>query len=611
MIKKVLFISVFITLSIILISCYTPTVEETMLLPDLTGLNKTQSIELLDGLDVNYTFVDIIHNDIRVGRFIRYEDGFTAGMEIEEDANIIIYFAKYANALPDLTGLTVEEMNASLLNFDFNVSYEEVVTSSFEEGTFISYAGEYQSGDILPLGTSITILIAKAPDSRILLPNLNFLGETEIRSILDNLSLDYTIEETENNNIPHGKFVSYGNDLIAGDHIEPETGIIVYIAKFVNRLPDLTHKNQTQILSELSKINVIIEIRTIETNDVAEGLFVEYLNRESGQIVNLGAVVVVYIATPLIEINRNLMISTYVEGTLYNKALELYNLSNEPIDLSDYTIAQYLDGSSNIGIEIELEGFIMPHTVYVIAHEDAHADISSKADMLTDQLYFNGNDTIELIYYTGDVIDQIAWIIQYLDNRTLSRKTSITEPSQNFNYLDWDIYSNDNFAPLGSHPTIFPTSFTYDSSYLAIPFPQNGGMIKVTFISNNDGDTAQFSPGFTGDDRVRFIGIDTNETGSGDLATAARQFVYQRLSTASEIYLQQDPSSGIRESYGRYLALIWADGVLLNYELVKYGHAGNAYYDSSRIFSFNGVDLNTWMQNAESYAKTNRLGMWG
>jgi beta-lactam-binding protein with PASTA domain/endonuclease YncB( thermonuclease family) len=593
------------------VACQDEKIEEPSVLPNLTGLNKEQTSALLDDLDITYTFVDVINNDIRAGRFIAYEEGFSAGMEIIDPMHVTIYFTKYANTLPDLSNLNVEEIQVEMDKYDFDVTFVEVVTSSVSEGLFIAYSGDYQEGDVLPLGTAVTILIAKSPETKITLPNLTFLYEDEIIQQLNQLGIDYEIVEVENNDYVEGEFIAYGDDLMSGDQIEPETGITVYIAFNVNRIPDLTGKNQTQIISEMNKINVTLEIRTMETNDVSEGLFVMYGNRESGQIVNPGVLVIVYVATPIVVINRNLMISTYVEGTLYNKALELYNTSDELIDLSEFKIVQYIDGSSTNTVEIALSGILQGHDTYVIAHQDADIDIKNKADMLTDQLYFNGNDSIELIYQTGDVIDQIAWVIQYLDNRTLSRKQAITAPSNVFNYNDWDIYSNDNFTPLGSHPYAFPTSFTYDTSYLSIPFPENGGMIKVTFISNNDGDTAQFNPGFTSGDRVRFVGIDTNETGSGTLATLARQFVYQRLSTASEIYLQQDPSSGIRESFGRYLALVWADGVLLNYEIIKYGYAANAYYDSARTFSLNGVDLNTWMQNAESYAKENRLGMWG
>ena len=610
--RKIVHIMFMVVLVFLLFSCKdSQPIEKPLILPNLSGLNKEQASFLLDQVGVNYTFIDVINNETRAGRFLAYEDGFSSGMEIEEGIDLIIYFVKYANTLPDLSGLNQSQIIEIMNSFDFNYTFVEIETQAFLENTFISYENNHYAGETLPLGTEITIRIAKSPDLRIALPNLSFLYEEEIEVILNNLNINFTIEEIENNDVLEGQFVYYSHELKSGDLIEPEQDITVYIAKFVNRLPDLSGKNQSQILSELSKIKVIVEIRTTPTNDVIEGQFVSYLNREVGQIVAINASIIVFIATPIIEVNRNLMFSTYVEGTLFNKALELYNLSDEPIDLSDFSIAQYIDGAQEITTQFDLEGILLPQDVYVIVHVDAVNEMKQKADLLTDQLFFNGNDHIALVYSNGEVVDQITWIVQYLDNRTLSRKASITEPTKNFSYSDWDVYSNDNHQPLGSHPTIFPSSFTYDPTYLSIPFPENGGMIKVTFISNNDGDTAQFNPGFTSEDRVRFVGIDTAETGSGTLATLARQFVNYRLSNAQEIYLQQDPSSGVRETFGRYLALVWADGVLLNYELIKYGYAANAYFDSARTFSLNGVDLNTWMQLAETYAKQNRLGMWG
>ena len=611
MIKKIFYILAIFSVFAFLLACLDDEEIDAIVLPDLTGFNKELAADALDAIGVNYTFVDVINNDIRSGRFLAYEDGFFSGMEIDEDLSIIVYFVKSANVLPNLTGLTQEEIVIELNKYDFDYSFQTRVSSHVEEGLFLRYDNNYQIGDILPLGSTITVLLAEAPDTTITLPDIRFKNEDEIIQIMNSLGLDYTIEVVENNDIPEGQFTSYGGDLEVGDKINPDIGIIIYVAIHVNRLPDLTGKNTSQILSAISKISVVIEIRTYPTNDIQEGLFVSYMNREAGQIVPIGAAIIVYIAEPIIEVNRNLMISTYVEGTLFNRAIEIYNTSDEPIDLSEFTMVQLIDGSTTNLVEIALEGTLMPYQVYVIAHINAHIDIKNKADLLTDQLFFNGNDTIQIRYFNGEVVDQVAWIIQLLNDRTLSRKAHINEPSQTFDYNDWDVYSNNYFGPLGSHPTIFPTSFTYNSDFLSIPYPENGGMIKVTFISNNDGDTAQFSPGFTSENRVRFIGIDTAETGSGTLATQARQFVYDRLKNASEIYLQQDPASGTRETFGRYLALIWADGVLLNYELIKYGYAGNAYFDYNRFFSFNGVDLNTWMQLAESYAKTNRLGMWG
>ncbi|MCK7487834.1 MAG: thermonuclease family protein [Bacillus subtilis] len=136
-------------------------------------------------------------------------------------------------------------------------------------------------------------------------------------------------------------------------------------------------------------------------------------------------------------------------------------------------------------------------------------------------------------------------------------------------------------------------------------------MIEVTFSSNYDGDTAYFYPDFLGENRVRFIGVDTPElNGGGPLAYAAKTFVYNRLKNATKIYLQHDPRSGNVDTYARALALIWVDGVLLNWELVYHGYSQNNYQDETDALVFNGVGLSRWMTNAEVRAKALRLGVW-
>jgi endonuclease YncB( thermonuclease family) len=433
--------------------------------------------------------------------------------------------------------------------------------------------------------------------------------------ILDQLGIDYALEEVVNNNIPEGQFISYGNELQAGDQIFEYEGIIVYVAKHVNMLPELMGLNQSQIYAELLKIDVVIEIQTIATNDVEAGTFVSYgRNRVPGDIVNKGTTIIVYIATPIIIVNRSLMITTYLEGTLFNRALEVYNRSDDILDLSNYQIAHYIDGSDTASSIIELTGSLNPKQTYVIAHPNSDLGIISKADLITSNLIFNGNDAVAIRYFNHEIVDLIGvigWGLFYLDDQTFVRKANITEPNTSFSVQDWDIYTKDYHDVIGGHPHQYPLTFTFNPFYLTIPFSEKGGMIKVNFVSNNDGDTAQFTPGFTNDNRVRFIGVDTPETGSGIVATQARQFVYNRLSNATNIYLQHDPASGNIESYGRYLALIWADGVLLNYELVLNGYSQNNYQDAKYNLSFSGVSLSRWMTNAEDYAKTNRLGVWG
>ncbi len=113
-----------------------------------------------------------------------------------------------------------------------------------------------------------------------------------------------------------------------------------------------------------------------------------------------------------------------------------------------------------------------------------------------------------------------------------------------------------------------------------------------------------------GDARVRFIGIDTLETGTGSLATNAQKYVESLLENATKVYIQHDPVSGIYDTYQRSLGLVWADDILVNYMVVKMGYSQNNYSDPTQALIFNGISLDQWFKNAEAYAQENNLGMW-
>lgn len=123
----------------------------------------------------------------------------------------------------------------------------------------------------------------------------------------------------------------------------------------------------------------------------------------------------------------DLFISEYVEGWSNNKALEIYNPTDQPIDLSQYFVARYNNGStghtsgSTNSIAIELIGTLQPYDVHVgvIDKRDPQgqgqdAPVWDDLQALADEFYcpvygdsyafyFNGNDA--LILYKGDVTD--------------------------------------------------------------------------------------------------------------------------------------------------------------------------------------------------------------
>jgi hypothetical protein len=121
----------------------------------------------------------------------------------------------------------------------------------------------------------------------------------------------------------------------------------------------------------------------------------------------------------------DLFISEYIEGSSdNNRALELYNPTTNPIDLSQYTIERYSNGSSSATDALSLSGNLSPYEVVVITNGQTDSvwvetggfwsePIDSALYNLGDlhcsgvyptPFYFNGNDAIALVK-NGDIVD--------------------------------------------------------------------------------------------------------------------------------------------------------------------------------------------------------------
>lgn len=114
------------------------------------------------------------------------------------------------------------------------------------------------------------------------------------------------------------------------------------------------------------------------------------------------------------------------------------------------------------------------------------------------------------------------------------------------------------------------------------------GIGEVKLVYSVDGDTARFvdpnSKTMTDDFPVRFLGIDTPESTFRDdpWGHPASDFTKEKLQNAKTIVLEAE---GARtEAYGRYLAFVWVDGVLLNLELVQEAYCTSTLSSASKYF---------------------------
>ena len=165
-------------------------------------------------------------------------------------------------------------------------------------------------------------------------------------------------------------------------------------------------------------------------------------------------------AAPVTNPTENhLIISEYVEGGAYNKAIELYNAGSAAVNLDDYKLVIIKDEvlSNTREIKLTANKVIAPGEVYVIANSLADTDSDKEHDLAdlnpTDSnntVSFNGKDPVRLESSNGTVLD-------YVDgpkDTTLSRKAGINTGSGNeFKVDQWNLpQKKDTVSGLGKAP---------------------------------------------------------------------------------------------------------------------------------------------------------------
>lgn len=107
--------------------------------------------------------------------------------------------------------------------------------------------------------------------------------------------------------------------------------------------------------------------------------------------------------------HAELIISEYVEGSSYNKAIELYNSGSQNIDLSTYELKFYFNGNTAPGKTISLSGSLMAGETYVVAHSSSDPALANLAQLLNGGSWFNGDDAIT-VEMSGTVVDSLGQI---------------------------------------------------------------------------------------------------------------------------------------------------------------------------------------------------------
>jgi len=184
--------------------------------------------------------------------------------------------------------------------------------------------------------------------------------------------------------------------------------------------------------------------------------------------------------------------SEYIEGTSFNKAIEIFNGTGTGVNLTTgaYVLELYSNGSATPSNSLNLTGVIASGDVLVGAHPSADALILAQADFTdANVINWNGDDAVVLRKggAAGPVVDVIGQVgfdpgtewgtgdASTADN-TIRRKAIIcqgdTNPTNAFDpAIEWDGFAVNTFGGLGAH-TVNCTPGTPTPSPTPLPIPE-------------------------------------------------------------------------------------------------------------------------------------------
>lgn len=629
-------------------------------LPNLAGINRDNMTAYFTEIGVPSNLIIYQANafaNVDNDTFVSYKDySINQKHDFTEGPLTIVY--KRDSTLPNLNGLN--EQQITNLFQDLNI----IVTLDFKyyfktngDNKFERYIN-HQVGDLVEAGSTVEIYIAS---QTINLPILRDLTRAEVETKLSELgipSTHVTFRGEVNTVFGKNEFIRYGGGLAAGNEFTPTISNKIEIYYNISsEVPNLEGLNKLQITKALNDANIsVIKFEYVLDNSKEYDLFADYGNKEVGDMIDPSDEILIYIyqnndvnTSTNIAHTKQLFISKYIDGNNSNKGIELFNPTDEIINLSDFYLTILANGSFIPTYTIRLNGSMEPNETFVVVNSNANEALKNKADFMNENIFFDGNDTIQLRQSHNDTyidsIYHVGNISATLNGEVFVRRSHITAGNRDFIQTDWFGFIPTYFDGIGIHP--FDGDVGPAFTLIADKTFQQYGMTEVKLLSVADGDTIYVesldprdTTSYTGNQRLRFLMVDTPETNKPGVvgepyANVATNFTKVLLQSATKIYIQSDPSAGLTETYGRHLALIWfrlesnitfmqledkdgnypvitAGWHLLNYELVKMGlgekNSGKVgQYQNSPIFS--NRYLYSWGESALLYAQENKLGL--
>ncbi|ART63954.1 ExeM/NucH family extracellular endonuclease [Kushneria marisflavi] len=154
----------------------------------------------------------------------------------------------------------------------------------------------------------------------------------------------------------------------------------------------------------------------------------------------------------------SLLITEYVEGSGYNKAIELTNRGGSDLSLEGFTLSLYANGNTEANATQALGqyGTLAVGQSLVLANSQADQTVLDQSDDTSRVINYNGNDALVLTDGAGEIQDIVGTIgddAYFARDVTLRRDESVTEGSDRFDAGQWQAYPQDTVDGLGSDAT--------------------------------------------------------------------------------------------------------------------------------------------------------------
>ncbi len=210
---------------------------------------------------------------------------------------------------------------------------------------------------------------------------------------------------------------------------------------FIDGQNDLSYEQWTTISIEIPNTISLIKLRISIKQNGSDIAGLDHIRLEGDPIIPCSS----------------LMISEYLEGgsstSHRNNYIELYNPSDQSIDLSEYQLVKYTGAHVDSSAKLSLSGTLESLSTFLI--EDHTESLSVSADLSTNSsvMDYNGDDKIALQKNEQiiDLVGKIGDSINFGKDVTLRRKSQVKTPNNEFDMDEWDRYGFEETGDLGTH----------------------------------------------------------------------------------------------------------------------------------------------------------------